>query len=458
MAITRTSALGLLGIILACSTAQANISISSKPTQNMSCDAGVCTATAENAVLNVGDLQNMLASGDTAVKTGDLAKEIVIEEPLSWTSSSGLTLDAQGSIILSRPITVSGTAALQFIKHGDLLFRESGKVVFWDLGSSLVINDQPYVLVNTVSGLSTAVAANPSGFFAFASDYNASPDGTYSHPPVAELDGVLNGLGNSIKNLSVETDGRYSSTGLVHKNYGIIRNLNLVDVLMSNQTKIADSAGLVGVNYGAINHCSVSGIVQGKAWFMGGLVSGNNGTITASHSSANVLGHLFAGGLVGNNSGKVIQSYATGNVRGHGPLGGLASYNQSSGSITDSYFTGTVGRDRSFEVGGLVGEQRGTAGISTSYSTGKVLGFAGGVLGRDEAPDQSNAATYWDLDTSGVSDPHHGAGSPLDDHGLRGRTDAELKSGLPTGFNPEIWGSNPNINNGYPYLLANPTQ
>jgi hypothetical protein len=32
----------------------------------------------------------------------------------------------------------------------------------------------------------------------------------------------------------------------------------------------------------------------------------------------------------------------------------------------------------------------------------------------------------------------------------------QLKSGLPEGFDPHIWGSNPNIDNGYPYLPANP--
>src|SRR5262249_30038094 len=32
----------------------------------------------------------------------------------------------------------------------------------------------------------------------------------------------------------------------------------------------------------------------------------------------------------------------------------------------------------------------------------------------------------------------------------------EMKAGLPTGFDPTVWGSNPSINDGYPWLLANP--
>src|SRR5436190_16044513 len=62
--------------LLLSTVAHADLSISNKPTQNMDCQAGVCTATAKNAVLNVGDLTTMLGSGDVAVKTGTFAKDI----------------------------------------------------------------------------------------------------------------------------------------------------------------------------------------------------------------------------------------------------------------------------------------------------------------------------------------------------------------------------------------------
>src|SRR4051794_23445179 len=71
--------------------ARAEVKISDQPTQNMSCDSGVCTATAAKAVLNVNDLTNLLAAGDTAVKTGSVAKDIVMKSALSWTSTSRLT-------------------------------------------------------------------------------------------------------------------------------------------------------------------------------------------------------------------------------------------------------------------------------------------------------------------------------------------------------------------------------
>ena len=64
--------------------------------------------------------------------------------------------------------------------------------------------------------------------------------------------------------------------------------------------------------------------------------------------------------------------------------------------------------------------------------------------------------SYWDLDTTGITDPSQGAGQPPNDPGITGLTDAQLKAGLPAGFDPKIWGSSARVNDGYPYLLANP--
>ena len=93
----------------------------------MSCDAGVCTAAAKKAVLNVGDLQAMLASSDITVKTGSVTENIDIDRPLSWASTSRLTLDAHQFVIVKRPVTVTGAGSLTLIDNdggtaGDLLF------------------------------------------------------------------------------------------------------------------------------------------------------------------------------------------------------------------------------------------------------------------------------------------------------------------------------------------------
>ena len=80
--------------------------------------------------------------------------------------------------------------------------------------------------------------------------------------------------------------------------------------------------------------------------------------------------------------------------------------------------------------------------------------FKGGIAG---TADKATAASdYWDLDTSGISDPSKGAGNTANFPGLTGLTTAQFQSGFPAGFDPAIWGQDPSINNGYPYLLANP--
>ena len=48
-------------------SASADVTISAAATQNMTCTAGVCAPTASDAVLNVTDLENMLASGNVTV-------------------------------------------------------------------------------------------------------------------------------------------------------------------------------------------------------------------------------------------------------------------------------------------------------------------------------------------------------------------------------------------------------
>jgi hypothetical protein len=105
----------------------------------------------------------------------------------------------------------------------------------------------------------------------------------------------------------------------------------------------------------------------------------------------------------------------------------------------------------SSDIGGLAGAGR---AISDSYSTGAVIvegtsnagGFVGRTFGRESAND------YWDIDTSGMS---QGCGRGNCDY-ANGLTTAQLQSGLPIGFSPKVWASDLSINNGLPYLRANP--
>jgi hypothetical protein len=174
--------------------------------------------------------------------------------------------------------------------------------------------------------------------------------------------------------------------------------------------------------------------------------------VATSWSSAGVSGGV-PGGLVSANYGTVSGSFSSGNVtaRGNATGGGLVGANYD-GSIENSYATGPVTGVRLARVGGFVGDDE-TWFIEKSYSTGAVGGRGASVGGFVCTVEQGAfAKTYWDTKTSGT-DMASCAG---DQAGITGLTSKQLRSGLPKGFSPKIWAEDANINNGFPYLIANP--
>jgi hypothetical protein len=492
------------------SSADAAVVISSKATKNMTCANGVCTPTKAKAVLNVTDLANMLSSGDVKVVSDSKALDIDFAASLSWTSTSRLTLDSYQSIIFEKPVTVAGTGALTITANGsgnggDFWFVSKGHVEFWDLHSSLVINGNSYMLVKSIKQLAKAVAANPSGFYALAKSYNAGKDGTYSQSPISTaLLGMFEGLGNQLTQFSMNlTEGsQYQGLFTIIRSGAIVRDLAMSDVrILAAQAPYAEVMGaLTGLNYGSLLGDSVSGTVQGndnafQVDVAGGLVGENDGTIVACSSSATVTNASRSGGLVGvlnstqgDGIAVIVRSSSRGTVTGRGAAGGLVGLAWGGGyePISQAFASGAVSNPAGGATGGLVGENL-TATIANSYSLGSVTtiqgGGAGGVVGYNQAKiatsystgavstgncacggfigdDESDAGNLadndWDLDTSGYNDPSKGAGNIANDPGITGLMDTQLKSVLPAGFDPAVWGQDPNINNGYPYLLANP--
>lgn len=170
---------------LACSTAEAAVVISKKPTQNMTCSGGVCSPTAADAILNVDDLAGMLAGSDIKVVSDSNAVDIDIAAAFGWASANRLTLDSYRSITFKRAVTVAGPGGLALTVNdggsgGDYAFVRTGRVEFWDLTSSLVIGGNAYRLENKISRLARDIKHNPAGFYALAKSHNASKDGTYA--------------------------------------------------------------------------------------------------------------------------------------------------------------------------------------------------------------------------------------------------------------------------------------
>jgi hypothetical protein len=496
------AAITLLCLGLAMSApAQAALKISSAPTKNVTCstDAGLCQATAKNAVLSTADLDTMLGFGNTVVKTGGGAVTIEIAAPFAWAVNSNLTLQADLDVNVRAQLTDQGPGGLTIStgQGGDLSFFPGGKIDFWDTTSGLTINSKGYVLAKDIASLALA-AFHGMPNVALVNDYDAGADGTYQGAAIpAILSGSFEGLGHTLSNLSVSGDPS-NDAGMFELIGNDARDFTLTNVNIA----VGDAryaGALAGEVDGTISHVSVSGQVgAGSGGSTGGLVGYSAGSIVNSFSSAAVVSgsHGEAGGLagralsisssqasgnvtIGNHgaagglAGKIFsptgiplvaQSFATGNVRSGGTnnadaIGGLVGQAGRDIDISDCYATGSVQAGGASRLGGLVGESDAKS-ITGSYAIGAVTlnaaarhkqarvgGFIGdhglGALSQD----------YWDVDTGG-----QGSACGQNCPGVTGLTDAELKSGLPAGFDAAIWGQSAAINSGYPYLLANPPQ
>lgn len=142
--ISKRAAFAALAAIAASAPAHAAVTISTATTQNMSCSGGVCTPTATHAVLNVTDLENLLASGNVTVTTsgsgGVQARNIRIRAPFGWTSAGELMLDAYHSVSVKQQVSVSGVGGLAIFTNdggteGFLEFVRRGKISFANLSS-----------------------------------------------------------------------------------------------------------------------------------------------------------------------------------------------------------------------------------------------------------------------------------------------------------------------------------
>jgi hypothetical protein len=461
--------------------AHADVVISAAAMANMSCSGGLCAPTAKNAVLNVGDLENLLASGNVEVTTtgsGIQADNIEIDAPLSWSNGSALALDARETILIKKAVSVTGQGGLSIAtndggKDGYFGFQNKGQVIFSNLSSELTVNGTAYTLVGNVATLAADISANSAGNYALANDYDAGNDGAYQNSPIpTQFSGQFEGLGNAISNLSISGTGDpnspvglFSELGLDNGAGGSIENIYLHNLsVMGNGF---DAGGLVGINTGSISGAVDDGKVESGNTIgiaLGLLVGVNGGTIARSNAMGTVVTSEPGdeGGLVVENTGSIVQSYANCKVSAAEGSDFAVLIGNNLGSILQSYATGSVTNSTESDVGGLVGDNAEESTIAQSYSTAALKDVpngdrdAGGLIGVDNSPPHSNASDYWDMTTSHMSGRSDGAGTPRNDPGIQGRSTQQLQSRLPKGFDPTVWAEDPKINKGFPYLIANP--
>ncbi len=396
-----------------------------------------------------------------------------------WDTASTLTINGESYTLVDSPQSLID--AVNATPGGRFAFTR-----FYD-----ATNDHPYLepipnlagiftgLGHTIEGLSMSPGK---GFFQATAPGATIRDLTLSDAKMTGKDSVWGAI-------------------FVGQNGGLVTHVSVVNGLVRFPKNSAELGLLVWKNAGTIRSCNVSGIVnaQGAVSEAGGLAFQNTdtGSIVDARADVAVTASLEGGGLVADNLGSISRSSSGGSVTMRAPKskirflsGGLVAANRDGGAVDRSYSTAIVNGgtgNRNFGhvfpyAGGLVGQVLGGT-VTNSYSRGPVTvgalahaaGFAGlgdgftasyatGTVSAsdpgDEAgfawqTDRSVSGDYWDVDTTGQATAcHHPNTCP----GLTGLTTAQFQSGLPAGFDPQVWAQSPGVNDGYPYLIDNPPQ
>jgi WD40 repeat protein len=255
--------------------------------------------------------------------------------------------------------------------------------------------NDPY-LVYTAEQMNT-IGADPNDWdknFVLTSDIDMSS--VIDYRPVGLFTGSFDGQGYIVQNLTIDANatggnyhlGLFGKAGLGSQ----VANLGMVNVTVIGGDSSRYVGGLCGSNEGAIFNCYTSGTVSG-AQMLGGLCGWNesSGTISNCYATGSVtsgsLGN-YIGGLCGGNSdgGTISNCNATVDVSSgvgySSTFGGLCGLNQRYGTISNCYATGSVLGDQN--LGGLCGGNGGGT-ISNCYATGSVSGNQdlGGLCGEN---------------------------------------------------------------------------
>ncbi len=271
-------------------------------------------------------------------------------------------------------------------------------------------------------------------------------------------------------------------------------NLIVTDI---NENDTAWSAGgVIGYSaYCTVESCSASGTIEGSSPILtdiGGLCGSSLGSIfTQCNSSVNIdaVGgsHLngiggFIGSIYGNT--QITECYASGALEMQADdesfgIGGFAGSNQDQSSIMQCYCVGDI--SGSENPGGFAGSNQGQAIISDCFCQADVYGSEspGGFIGRNmedaivqrcyaagQVTGELNPggfaavnfseieACFWNQDLCDLDYSAAGQGITSDDMGTQTifiDADWDFMEETENGA-ADIWGINPNENNGFPFL------
>jgi filamentous hemagglutinin family protein len=363
------------------------------------------TIAASGGDMTGATLSSNLGSGNVTIQSttgaSGTAGNVNVNDAVSWSANTTLTLNAQNNININADITASGASgkvALEYgqgavaagntstysIATGKKVNLQAGNNFSTKLGSDGAVNSYAVITSLGAAGSTTGtdlqgMSGNLSGRYVLGADIDASATSGWNSgqgfTPVGDgstaFTGQFDGLGHTISGLTINRPSS-NYVGLFGRASGAdFRNVGLIGGSVQGSASVG---GLVGsLLSGSIrnSYTELSGGVTATLSIAGGLAgsvgaSGTTVTISDSHSTSNVSGQRFLGGLVGSdltvNSNLIISnSYATGSITAslEGSAGGLVGYiaGSASSAIVNSYATGNVTATgaSSYHLGGLVG-------------------------------------------------------------------------------------------------------
>lgn len=353
----------------------------------------VTSASTDKGTLSAASLANNLSRNNVALNStqGDLA----VSGPVAWNSGNKLSLTAKrGGIAINAPITATGVdAGLTLNQKNGYSLNNGAAVTLSGKNATFSANGENYLVIHDLSQLE-GIADNAQGHYVLGNNITS-----YSKiKPIAAdtgFGGVLDGLGNTVKGLTVA--GNDVFMGLFGSLDGRVSNLNLDSLSVNGGSNGAFTGGLAGINLGEISNVNMSNIRVNGAGAVGGLVGLNLGDISHAAVSGSVKGSGAdaVGGLIGWNQRSLNNVKASGEVTAMNStdVGGLVGRNDD-GSISNAQVDSKVTGGNGAYIGGLVG--RNNNGVLTDVQaqgavTGGGSSHIGGLLGYNAMGKVSNA-------------------------------------------------------------------
>lgn len=184
------------------------------------------------------------------------------------------------------------------------------------VSSNVIVIYIPSV-ISTVNDWSN-INNNLAGYYVLANDIDFKG---VEYTPIPTFTGIIDGAGHNLLNINIRTLDRNNNFGLIENNYGMIRNLNIINFALktSGTTSSTSYIGTFAIkNYGYIINVNVQStqnsmmLIENMNSVVGGIAAINYGTIRQAQNRLYIETLGVVGGIAGiNTDGNIIDSQNT---------------------------------------------------------------------------------------------------------------------------------------------------